>query len=157
MPWIMLTKKQNAKKNFMISYNTNQDYDHILVFFPFAGGSGELYTPWFKYFSSNIFCIYAELKGRGKYFHENAFDTIEELIDDLLPKLYPILDKPFSFFGHSMGALIAFELGKSLYKKFITLHLVIYLPQALDLQVLCIIENIYTKCLKKNYFEKYKN
>ncbi|KAF8818623.1 thioesterase II family protein [Rickettsia endosymbiont of Cardiosporidium cionae] len=102
----------------MISYNTTQNYDHILVFFPFAVGSGELYIPWFKYFSSNICCRYAELKGRGRHFHENAFDTIEELIDDFFPKLYTILDKAFSFFGHSMGALIAFEPGKSLYKKF---------------------------------------
>ncbi|WP_341820732.1 thioesterase II family protein [Wolbachia endosymbiont (group A) of Myopa testacea] len=102
----------------MISCSNKKNYDHTLIFFPFAGGNGESYIPWFKHFLPNISCRYALLKGRGKYFHKNAFNTINELIDDIIPEVYKVCDKPFSFFGHSMGALIAFEMSRTLHKEF---------------------------------------
>lgn len=39
------------------------------------------------------------------------------LLASLLPAITPLLDKPFVFFGHSMGALMAFELCRSLRKQ----------------------------------------
>lgn len=102
----------------MLSYNIKKQYDHSLIFFPFAGGSGELYTPWFQYFAHNIDCRYAMLKGRGKYFHQNAFDKVDNLVNDIIPEILDVCDKPFSLFGHSMGALIAFELSRALQERF---------------------------------------
>jgi medium-chain acyl-[acyl-carrier-protein] hydrolase len=36
------------------------------------------------------------------------------LVQDLAPAISPLLDKPFAFFGHSMGAMISFELTRAL-------------------------------------------
>ena len=45
---------------------------------------------------------------------EPSFTRLEPLIEALLPALLPHLDKPFAFFGHSMGASIGFELARRL-------------------------------------------
>jgi medium-chain acyl-[acyl-carrier-protein] hydrolase len=39
---------------------------------------------------------------------------MEHLVEELEPALIPILDLPFALFGHSLGALIAFEIARSL-------------------------------------------
>lgn len=39
---------------------------------------------------------------------------VHSLLDAMLPDLLPYLDKPFVLFGHSMGALIAFEMARRL-------------------------------------------
>lgn len=40
------------------------------------------------------------------------------LVEKLTEDIYPHLNKPFYFFGHSMGALIAYELSCSLKKRY---------------------------------------
>jgi medium-chain acyl-[acyl-carrier-protein] hydrolase len=42
------------------------------------------------------------------------FARLEPLVQALAQGLVPLLDKPFSFFGHSLGALVAFELARCL-------------------------------------------
>jgi medium-chain acyl-[acyl-carrier-protein] hydrolase len=49
---------------------------------------------------------------------EPPFTQLEPLIQELTPVLLPCLDKPFAFFGHSMGALVSFELARILRKKY---------------------------------------
>lgn len=45
---------------------------------------------------------------------EPCFTQMDELIQTLESVLLPLFDRPFAFFGHSLGALIAFELARSL-------------------------------------------
>ena len=40
------------------------------------------------------------------------------LVQTIAPFLLPYLDKPFAFFGHSMGALVSFELARLLHKEY---------------------------------------
>ena len=98
------------------SHTENSSKENI-IFFPFAGGTGEFYIPWFKHFDSSVSCHYAMLSGRGRLFNKSAIDNIDEQVDVLIPEILKIADRPFSFFGHSMGALIAFELTKKLFYK----------------------------------------
>lgn len=42
------------------------------------------------------------------------FARLEPLVLTLAEGLAPLLDKPFAFFGHSLGALVAFELTRQL-------------------------------------------
>jgi medium-chain acyl-[acyl-carrier-protein] hydrolase len=55
-----------------------------------------------------------ELPGRGARIGEPVETSIARLVRALAPALAPFMDKPFAFFGHSMGALIAFELTREL-------------------------------------------
>ena len=45
---------------------------------------------------------------------ETPFLELPALIDALAQALLPLLDKPFALFGHSLGALVSFELGRYL-------------------------------------------
>lgn len=43
-----------------------------------------------------------------------AIKRLDTLVENLLGEIQPLLDKPFAFFGHSMGGLVAFELARTL-------------------------------------------
>ena len=58
-----------------------------------------------------------ELPGRGMRFGEHPFTQLEPLIQSLSQAILPSLTKPFVFFGHSMGALVSFELTRLLCQK----------------------------------------
>lgn len=58
-----------------------------------------------------------ELPGRGTRFKQAPFTRIEPLVEAIALALLPELDKPFAFFGHSMGALVSFELARLLRKQ----------------------------------------
>jgi surfactin synthase thioesterase subunit len=49
---------------------------------------------------------------------EQAYSALPPLLDAMTPALLPYLDKPFALFGHSMGAIIAFELARKLRRDF---------------------------------------
>jgi len=55
-----------------------------------------------------------ELPGHGRRLMEPPITQLDTLIHHLEIAIQPWLDKPFVFFGHSLGALIAFELARSL-------------------------------------------
>jgi medium-chain acyl-[acyl-carrier-protein] hydrolase len=54
------------------------------------------------------------LPGRTHRIAEPAYVKLTPLVEALGQALSPYLDKPFAFFGHSMGALIGFELARHL-------------------------------------------
>ena len=54
------------------------------------------------------------LPGREFRLREPAFTEFEPLVEALTREIFPYLDRPFAFFGHSMGAIISFELARRL-------------------------------------------
>lgn len=58
-------------------------------------------------------CV-ANLPGRGGRRSESLFTRLEPLVEAISEAIAPWLDRPFAFFGHSMGALISFELARRL-------------------------------------------
>jgi len=85
-----------------------------LFCFAFAGGSALIFRPWAaqlaKLIPESVEVCAIELPGRGKRLAEPPMTNLTNLIPALGAQLLPLLDRPFAFFGHSMGALIAFEL-----------------------------------------------
>jgi medium-chain acyl-[acyl-carrier-protein] hydrolase len=49
---------------------------------------------------------------------EPPFTQLSPLIQALAQALFPLLDKPFAFFGHSLGALMSFELARQLRRQY---------------------------------------
>jgi medium-chain acyl-[acyl-carrier-protein] hydrolase len=54
------------------------------------------------------------LPGREATLSDARFTDLGSLVEALRPQIIPFLRAPFAFFGHSMGALIGFELARSL-------------------------------------------
>lgn len=85
-----------------------------LICFPFAGGSAQAFREWRDHLPQSIELCAVQLPGREMRQREAPVDSADAIVDAVLPVLAPLLDRPFALFGHSMGAIIAFELARRL-------------------------------------------
>ena len=92
------------------STNTNANAKLRLFCFPYAGGGASTFSSWSESLTSDVEICPLELPGHGYRITERPFDRMKPLIDELARALLPYLNKPFAFFGHSMGGLVSFEL-----------------------------------------------
>ena len=85
---------------------------HRLYCFPFAGGNANLYRDWATKVPAGIDIVGIQAPGKGARVLEAPYTDLGALVEDLLAAMTPTLnDGPFSFFGHSNGAMIAFHLA----------------------------------------------
>jgi medium-chain acyl-[acyl-carrier-protein] hydrolase len=92
-------------------HKLNPDASLRLFCFPYAGAAAVVYREWPKYLPSSIEVCAIQLPGKGHRMHEKSFTNLQQLVRVAATHLLPILDRPFAFFGHSMGASIVFELA----------------------------------------------
>jgi medium-chain acyl-[acyl-carrier-protein] hydrolase len=85
-----------------------------LFCFPYAGGGDSIFRSWQQILSNTIEVCPVQLPGRGSRITESPCTDINQLVRDAGEALAPYLDQPFALFGHSMGALLAFELSRHL-------------------------------------------
>ena len=81
---------------------------------PYAGGGASVYRSWQEAFPAGIEVCGVQLPGREGRVNEAPVTTLAALVPALSDALREWLDRPFALFGHSMGALIAFELARHL-------------------------------------------
>lgn len=82
--------------------------------FPCAGGGASAYRLWADLLPDSIELCAVQLPGRENRLNETPHRRIEGLISALADALEPQLERSYALFGHSMGALIAFELAHCL-------------------------------------------
>lgn len=80
-----------------------------LFCFPFAGTGASAYRFWPETTENFEICP-IQLPGRENRSREVQHDEVGDLTKDLLDDLLPYLDRPYMFFGHCMGALVAYDL-----------------------------------------------
>lgn len=80
-----------------------------LICFHHAGVGAAVYRPWALQMPAEVEVCAIELPGRGSRLREAPLDSVQKIVTELLQGLQPELDRPFVFFGHSMGAVLAFE------------------------------------------------
>lgn len=85
-----------------------------LFCFPPAGGNAFLFSSWARSLPEVIEVFPMQLPGRGGRLSERPFRQLIPLVQALSQDLVPFLDRPYVLFGHSMGALISFELARHL-------------------------------------------
>jgi len=89
-----------------------------LFCFPYAGGWAAAYLSWRSLLRPkgvDACCI--QLPGRDTRFSEMPITVMDELTAQICDSLEPYLDLPFSFFGHSMGTVISFEVARELARR----------------------------------------
>jgi len=79
-----------------------------LFCFHHAGGSASAFASWPKLLDETIELCAVQTPGRENLFSQPRYRSIDALLPELLPRLKPWLDRPFAFFGHSLGGLVAF-------------------------------------------------
>jgi medium-chain acyl-[acyl-carrier-protein] hydrolase len=85
-----------------------------LFCFSYAGGGAAIFRPWALGMPADVEVAAVLLPGRENRLRERPLDSMAALLQALLPALVPEFDRPFAFFGHSMGALVAFEAARAL-------------------------------------------
>ncbi|MBN2005972.1 MAG: thioesterase [Anaerolineae bacterium] len=86
-----------------------------LFCFAYAGGGASVFRLWPKLLPHDVEVFALRLPGRENRIKESPFTHMTSLVDALVPSILPYLDGPFAFFGHSLGALVSFELTRALY------------------------------------------
>ncbi len=88
-----------------------------LFCFPFAGGGASAYRLWANDLPSHIELCAVQLPGRESRLREAALYHMTDLVDALATGIQRELDRPFAFFGHSLGSLVAFETIRELRRR----------------------------------------
>ena len=98
-----------------------------LFCFPYAGGSSLIYRTWAKTLGPSIAVCPAHLPGRERRLTEKPYTSAQAVVEALADAIVPHLDLPFAFFGHSMGALLSFELARQLRRRNLPLPVHLFL------------------------------
>jgi medium-chain acyl-[acyl-carrier-protein] hydrolase len=95
----------------------NSRADIRLFCFPYAGSGTLAYRRWIDDLSEKIELCMIRLPGRESRLNEPPFIELTPLVEYIAESIVTYLNKPFAFWGHSMGGLIAFELSRTLRRK----------------------------------------
>jgi medium-chain acyl-[acyl-carrier-protein] hydrolase len=85
-----------------------------LFCFPYAGAGATVFHGWRDRLPANVELCAIRLPGREARMREAPYTEMTALVATLLDVLRARLDGAYGFFGHSMGARIAFELTRAI-------------------------------------------
>lgn len=85
-----------------------------LFCFPFAGAGASSFRRWPSWIGDEIEICPVQLPGKESRFNETPFETFDEFALATSAMIEPYLDRPYAFFGHCMGALLAYALCQEL-------------------------------------------
>ncbi len=85
-----------------------------LICFPHGGGGTQAFRAWPDCLPEWLEVLAINPPGRGARLREPAIDDMARMVAEITAALTPALDLPFLLFGHSVGALIAFEVARAL-------------------------------------------
>jgi surfactin synthase thioesterase subunit len=87
-----------------------------LVCLPFAGGGASFYRPWKKLDVAGVRVAPLQLPGREESFSEDPFTGVLDAARYLAAAVVKLADRqgPVALFGHSLGAVLAYETARAL-------------------------------------------
>ena len=102
----------DTKENLWIRrYAPAADAPSRLVCFPHAGGSASYFHPAARRLADRVDVVALQYPARQDRRREPAITTIARYADEITDVLLSLPDRPTVFFGHSMGAVLAFEVA----------------------------------------------
>jgi medium-chain acyl-[acyl-carrier-protein] hydrolase len=106
-----------TKSQWLPPRRANVNASIRLFCFPYAGGNESAYRHWQQRLPESIEVLPVLLPGRSTRMKEPPYSELLPLVHAASEALAAETQKPFAFFGHSMGGLIAFELARELHKR----------------------------------------
>ena len=85
-----------------------------LLCLPYAGGTAGVYRPWADILPPEYEVHAVQMPGREWRIKEPPMRRVQPVVEALLEVVAPLQDRPLALFGHSLGALIAFELARAM-------------------------------------------
>lgn len=110
----MTTKLQS----WFLNANVNSRASLRLFCFPYAGGGASVFREWTRFFPKDVEVCPVQLPGRESRGLESPMTSLSKIVQTIAVEIQPLLSTPFIFFGHSMGALIAYETARHIRRKY---------------------------------------
>jgi medium-chain acyl-[acyl-carrier-protein] hydrolase len=88
-----------------------------LLCFPHAGGGTAIYRPWISELPGNIEVCAVQPPGREGSFGAPPITSMRALVAAIVEAILPLSDLPIALFGHSLGAIVAYETALSLLRE----------------------------------------
>ncbi len=105
--------EDNGKK-WVMRFRPNPSARLRLFCFPYAGVGASIYVPWTSRVHPAVEVAAVQPPGREGRIAEKPIDRLSRLAPEVARSLLPFLDRPYAFFGHSMGALVGYEVARCL-------------------------------------------
>lgn len=99
---------------WLLRTSSSSDAAVRLFCFPYAGGGGSVYRAWANELPRWIAVHPVQLPGHESRADEPLMSDLRAIAATAAQALEPLLDRDFALFGHSMGALLAFETAREL-------------------------------------------
>ena len=89
-----------------------------LFCFPYAGGIPALiYSKWKMKMKEEIEIIPVDMPGRNCQTKEESYDSVDEAVELIIGSMKDDFKGNYAFWGHSMGAVVAYELAREIQKR----------------------------------------
>lgn len=99
-PWFSTQPKPHAKLR--------------LFCVPYAGGGNWIFQTWMKSLPESVEVRPIQLPGRGPRIKDPLFRQLVPFAEAIAEGILSDCNRPFAFFGHSMGAMLSFEIARYL-------------------------------------------
>jgi medium-chain acyl-[acyl-carrier-protein] hydrolase len=107
---------KNSGNKWFVFPKVNTGAKLRLFCFPYSGSGASTFRMWPSHLPTGVEVCAVQLPGREERLRERPFTRVEQLVKVITEEILPYLDKPFALFGHSLGALVAFEVARQLYR-----------------------------------------
>ncbi|WP_067824380.1 thioesterase II family protein [Nocardia inohanensis] len=95
-------------------YSPSEDARCRLLCFPHAGGAATFFAPFARELAPDIDAVAVQYPGRQERYREPLVAELAALVDGICGAMGRSTGVPTAFFGHSMGAIVAYEVAKQL-------------------------------------------
>ncbi len=85
-----------------------------LICLPYAGGSAGVFSSLADGLTEDIELVALQLPGRGVRLMETPYDSLPDLVQDLMSPMSTLTTKPYVLFGHSFGSRLGFEVMRKM-------------------------------------------
>lgn len=110
----MTAPREDAGARWFRRFARTRDAPVRLVCFPHAGGGAGFFRTWPAFLSEDVELVAVQYPGRHDRFTEPMIDDMDPLAEAITAAVESAVEKPTVFFGHSLGATVAFEVATRL-------------------------------------------
>jgi medium-chain acyl-[acyl-carrier-protein] hydrolase len=103
-----------AATPWLIPYKRSLNSKATLLCFHHAGGGASAFRNWKKYLPREIDLVAVQLPGREHRFNDAYITSMDALINELFQSIRAEFKRPYILYGHSMGAVIAYEMVRKI-------------------------------------------